>query len=321
MIMRSYQILALMLFCSFFQHVFAQDLQFEIAKYKDGKRCAISYTFDDGLKEHYSLAYPYLNKYGFKATFWINGYKVNGDAISDTTRITWSQLKEMSNHGHEISNHGLTHKNLVRIPFEDAKYEILKNDTVIFENIGHWPKTFCYPNNAKNPQIVEFASENRVATRLFQFSMGSKSSDENLENKINDLITKEEWGVAMLHGITYGYDRFSDPNILWRHLDKVYQLADKIWVATFVDVAQYINLRDNISLEINKKKNAYEIVPVCTLDKDLFNHSLTLNIQNPSQKTHKIKASQNKKPLSIQKNSDGTLFLNFNPFDGPILIH
>ena len=29
-----------------------------IARFKDDKACAISYTFDDGLKEHYTLVTP-----------------------------------------------------------------------------------------------------------------------------------------------------------------------------------------------------------------------------------------------------------------------
>lgn len=50
-----------------------------IARYKGDKFCAISYTFDDGLKEHYTHAAPQLEKRGFRGTFWINGAKINED--------------------------------------------------------------------------------------------------------------------------------------------------------------------------------------------------------------------------------------------------
>ena len=48
---------------------FTQDVY--VAPYKGDRVCAISYTFDDGLQEHYTLLFPKLEKYGFKGTFWI----------------------------------------------------------------------------------------------------------------------------------------------------------------------------------------------------------------------------------------------------------
>lgn len=67
---------------------------FRIAKYRGNKECAISYTFDDGLKEHYTTVAPRFEELGFRGTFWINGSKVNldNDNISDTTRVTLNRL-------------------------------------------------------------------------------------------------------------------------------------------------------------------------------------------------------------------------------------
>ena len=54
----------------------AQGWQVSVAKYKDNKACAISYTFDDGLKEHYTIVGPEFEKRGMRATFFINGSKI-----------------------------------------------------------------------------------------------------------------------------------------------------------------------------------------------------------------------------------------------------
>ena len=300
----------------------AQEFQFEIAKYKDNKTCALSYTFDDALREHYTLVAPALNKYGFKGTFWINGAIINpnNEPNRDTSYVNWQQLIEMHRQGHEISNHGYSHKNLGRCSFEEAEYEIFKNDTVIFEQLGIWPKTFCYPFNAKTNAIIELASRNRVDTRLFQFSMGSKSTDVNLEEKVNALLTNQEWGVAMMHGITYGYDHFMDANILWRHLEQVYTRKSEIWVATFEDVAAYVKQRDNINLEVVKTKKGYQIVPKMTLNPNLFNKELTLIIKKSSNKNKVISVKQNGKSLLISKNSE-SIYINFNPWNGPLTIN
>ena len=71
-----------------------------VAKYKNDKTCAISYTFDDGLKEHYTLAAPSLEKLGFRGTFWVNGLSVETNGDTDNSNVSWEELKEMSKKGH-----------------------------------------------------------------------------------------------------------------------------------------------------------------------------------------------------------------------------
>ena len=52
-----------------------------------------------------------LRKGGFRGTFAINGSKINSDGglTTDTTRMSWEQVKDLSDRGHEISNHGWKH--------------------------------------------------------------------------------------------------------------------------------------------------------------------------------------------------------------------
>ena len=52
---------------------FGTDWNVYVAKYRHDKVCAISYTFDDGLAEHYTLAAPQLEQRGFRGTFFVNG--------------------------------------------------------------------------------------------------------------------------------------------------------------------------------------------------------------------------------------------------------
>lgn len=290
----------------------------QIAKYKDDKTCAISYTFDDGLKEHYTLVTPKFQELGFKGTFWINGSKVNQDEnnITDTTRVTWMELKEMSDLGHEISNHGWAHKNFGRHTLEEIKEDIFKNDSAIVANIGIIPRTFCYPNNAKTPEGLKLASENRVGTRTKQRSIGGKATHENLDMWVNTLIETKDWGIGMTHGITYGYDKFSSADIFWQHLLKVKTMEDQIWVATFHDVSAYTAERDSTTLQIEEKgENKYIVTPSCPLDKSLFKESLTAVVAQPNIK--KISVFQNGKKLKAKIFSDKAVF-DFDPYGGVI---
>lgn len=298
----------------------AQGVQVSIAAYKGDKECAISYTFDDGLKEHYTLVAPEFEKRGFCATFFINGIKINSDThIADTTRMTWSQLREMSDRGHEISNHGWAHKNFSRFPIDEIKEDVEKNDSAIFACTGKMPRTFCYPNNNKKAEGRRVSDKNRVGTRTFQRSLGSKSNARELEEWTQKMIETHDWGVTMTHGLTYGYDCFGNPQRLWEHLDKVKKLEDKIWVGTFCEVASYIAQRKATTLVAYSIGDDIAVVPYSRLDKDLFIEPLTMVVRGLPGDASSYVVSQNGKDLEVTFDENKLVF-EFRPFDGKITI-
>lgn len=309
------------LLCVFFYSGFSSgaDWNVSVAKYRHDKVCAISYTFDDGLAEHYTLAAPQLEQRGFRGTFFINGSKVNKDErhIKDTTRVTWLQLKEMAEKGHEISNHGWAHRNFAKFPFEVLKEDILKNDSAIYAHVGVMPRTYAYPNNTKQGEAMAFVARNRVGTRLKQRSVGSKRTARDLEKWMETLIKTGDWGVGMTHGLTYGYDAFGNPQRLWEHWEQVKANEDKIWVGTFHEVVSYLKEREAIRLTVTEKKNKLHVVPELPLDKELFTEPLTMVVEGGTMK--KVSARQGKKKLSVQLRSDKAFF-DFDPFGGEIIV-
>ena len=309
------------LLCVFFYSGFSSgaDWNVSVAKYRHDKVCAISYTFDDGLAEHYTLAAPQLEQRGFRGTFFINGSKVNKDErhIKDTTRVTWPQLKEMAEKGHEISNHGWAHRNFAKFPFEVLKEDILNNDSAIYAHVGVMPRTYAYPNNTKQGEAMAFVARNRVGTRLKQRSVGSKCTARDLEKWMETLIKTGDWGVGMTHGLTYGYDAFGNPQRLWEHWEQVKANEDKIWVGTFHEVVSYLKEREAIRLTVTEKKNKLHVVPELPLDKELFTEPLTMVVEGGTMK--KVSARQGKKKLSVQLRSDKAFF-DFDPFGGEIIV-
>ena len=309
------------LLCVFFYSGFSSgaDWNVSVAKYRHDKVCAISYTFDDGLAEHYTLAAPQLEQRGFRGTFFINGSKVNKDErhIKDTTRVTWPQLKEMAEKGHEISNHGWAHRNFAKFPFEVLKEDILKNDSAIYAHVGVMPRTYAYPNNTKQGEAMAFVARNRVGTRLKQRSVGSKRTARDLEKWMETLIKTGDWGVGMTHGLTYGYDAFGNPQRLWEHWEQVKANEDKIWVGTFHEVVSYLKEREAIRLTVTEKKNKLHVVPELPLDKELFTEPLTMVVEGGTMT--KVSARQGKKKLSVQLRSDKAFF-DFDPFGGEIIV-
>ncbi|REE05517.1 polysaccharide deacetylase family protein [Marinoscillum furvescens] len=293
-----------------------------LSKYYGDKQCAISYTFDDGVLEHYTLVFPRLKELGFYATFWINGNSINvaekHGSYNGIARISWKGLREMAEAGHEISNHGWSHKKLTECSPEEVQEEVHRNDREIAAQTGFWPTTYCFAGNSMNPELVQQVSKGRVGVRIRQYRMGRRSSAQVLEEKLTSLISKGEACVTMIHGITHGHDPFSSAAILWDHLEQVKALEDKIWVARFKDLAAYQKAYDNTQLQIVPMgEYAWKIIPICTLDAALFRVRLTMVIEG--QTAENITISQGGKLLRPMPGNNKIL-VDIDPHGPPIRI-
>lgn len=285
-----------------------------VAPYLGDRQCAISYTFDDGLLEHYTMVRPKFNELGLKGSFCIIGSKVGRDQ-KGTPCMTWEQLKEMAADGHEITSHGFKHLSMEKLSGEAMRYEVQHNDTLIYQKVGVFPRTYFYPGNRKTPEGLAFCSKDRVGTRTFQVSLGSRRDSLWLAKWTNQLLKKGEWGVTMTHGITVGYDAFPDcPQMLWHHLEQVAKMQDRIWVATFHDVAAYVAERDTIKIDILQTKVAITITPSLPLNPDIFFQPLTLVVGGEV-----AEARQGKKSLPLTIKNGKTLF-DFDPNGGKIRV-
>lgn len=290
--------------------------EISVAKFLGDRDGAVSYTFDDGLLEQYTELFPVLKRLGLKCSFCVNGNTINNAKPGDAKpRMTWEMMREMSDHGQEITSHGWAHTNIKKITGEALRYEVQHNDTVIYEKIGKFPRTYFYPGNAKNEEGVAFASRDRVGTRTFQVSVGSKRDAQWMHDWVRGLIAKKEWGVGMTHGISRGYDHFKDPQIFFDHLEDASKLQDSLWIATFHDASAYIAERDAVKLKIKEKKSKITVKPSLNLDEEIFIMPLTLIVPKDI-----VKAEQDGKELTLLVKKDNKI-LDFNPFGGKITLY
>ncbi len=303
------------------------DAQIRIAKFYGNKQAAISFTFDDGLKEQYSLLFPKLKQLGIKGTFCIIGSWMNNPPKNPNKQpFSWEQAKEMALDGQEITSHGFSHKNASKLSAEELRHEVQHNDTIIYQHTGIFPRTYFYPGNRKSDAAVAYCSKDRVGTRTFQVSLGSKRTQEWFEEYLSGIIERKEWAVTMTHGLRYGYDCFGDETRLWKMLDYAVRQSEagKLWIATFHDVSAYQQERDNTTLKVKNKKKCIIVSTKIKLDKRIFNHPLTLVLD-----FHPQKATQAGKELEVKVydeitpagNKKGKKYLlDFLPSEGKIVI-
>jgi peptidoglycan/xylan/chitin deacetylase (PgdA/CDA1 family) len=99
-------------------------------------------TFDDGWESQYKNAKPILDKYNFKATFYVIGNDIGKDG-----RLGWPEIKQLQNEGHEIGSHSMSHVNLDKISPGEQEYEIAESKKYLEDN-GIVVNGFSYPFNS-----------------------------------------------------------------------------------------------------------------------------------------------------------------------------
>lgn len=117
-------------------------------------------TFDDSTLDHYTVACPVLEKYGGKAVLFTTEMEHpmgGGPGFADKTRfMTWEQIKELSDRGHEIANHSWHHPvNLYSQSDEAILKEIRGIDTRCAEYGIPKPITFGYPGGGCTRHMEE----------------------------------------------------------------------------------------------------------------------------------------------------------------------
>ena len=134
----------------------------------------IVFTFDDGLIGNYLFAFNILEKYGFKATFFIT---VNN--ISSIRYMSWEQLSVLHKNGHSIQSHTMTHPMLGECEEEKIVYELESSKKTIEDNIGAPVKYLSLPFGSSNRSVI------RIAKRTgYEAIFTSSYSVRNLNNEL-----------------------------------------------------------------------------------------------------------------------------------------
>jgi peptidoglycan/xylan/chitin deacetylase (PgdA/CDA1 family) len=91
---------------------------------------AIILNFDDDWKGQLTYAIPILEKYGFKATFFVTtgcltyqNTSFCNNAGGDSA-MTWDDIASLSEMGYDIQSHGASHKDLTTLSASNLEYEV-----------------------------------------------------------------------------------------------------------------------------------------------------------------------------------------------------
>ena len=119
----------------------------QLFRWPEGKRAALSLTFDDARPSQLDTGLPILDAHGAKATFYVSPGNMEPRA---------SDWRAALANGHEIGNHSLSHpcsanfgfardKALEDLTLDEMEADLLAASDAIERLLGVRPATFAYP--------------------------------------------------------------------------------------------------------------------------------------------------------------------------------
>ena len=145
-------------------HVITAEELSAFLDYRSGlPQKSVLITMDDGYRSVYNIAYPILQKYGYKATLFVYTSFVGVSKMA----ITWNQLKEMKADGFTIGSHTINHSDLTQ-PKEGeteqahlarVKEELFGSKKVIDRKLGQETHFLAYPFGFYDQRSIQIARQ------------------------------------------------------------------------------------------------------------------------------------------------------------------
>ena len=240
----------------------AQDsISVSISNWKNEKKGAAVFTFDDWSPGHGSVVYPLFKKHGLPATFYITlknkdysgGFKTMKKAYAD---------------GFEIGNHTHDHSDLSKLDSAELHREIFDAQKVLRKKVdSKCANTFAFPYGVFTNPIIAKAKTTHIGARLANLSYGrmwkysltyGKTDYFQLQTfmgrdiysyatygRLTKSVIKQGGMIVFMYHSVYN-DSIDDKwfgavseDLLEVHLKAVKQHQDSIWITTFEKAVMY----------------------------------------------------------------------------------
>ncbi len=262
--------------------------------YKNGKKRALTFSFDDGYPQDLRVIYS-LNKYGMHGTFNLCSQRCSSPAFAKDATKGITQLWEPSEafraayNCHEIASHTLTHLNLTELKTEEKRRQIVEDIKALSTLAGYTVHGFVSPFNQFDGEVIEIARSagarhHRTGGRDVSFIPPKDFMhwtptahvcdlyDNDGKKLINDFFeSQEELAVMMIWGHSYEhnvYNNWATPN--WTGCEHRWDFFEKeliptlggrddIWYATCLEICDYNQAMKKAVIENNRIENQSDI--------------------------------------------------------------
>ena len=265
--------------------------EIRITRWYGDAPAACSLTFDDGTLDHYQTAYPILQEYDIKGTFFLMAASRDEGWWNDYGQmrrlLSWDQAAEMGRTGHEIGSHSLNHGDIRAVNGQKDEAEILALEFYgsileIKKKTGITARTFAWPYWRYSPRGADVVLSPFIAARtgsIYPSKITDQSDDELIRPRLpgavpsyallpnqkisewlslgDEIYNRGGWLTLCLHGVRK--PGIPEESLGWEPLPEEvfrsiidYLKSKEIWTAPFGEVYQYIIQRDKGMIEITE---------------------------------------------------------------------
>jgi peptidoglycan/xylan/chitin deacetylase (PgdA/CDA1 family) len=232
-------------------------------------------------------------------------------APASQNHVTWDELSELAKHGHEFASHTVTHPRLAVLDDANLIYELERSREEILNRLGpsHTFSVEC-PYGTENERAVAFALERYQLTRNFMPDAfvddldraSQKDPTESRKEYVRwqrgpvtatpmslmkswvDTTAAHEniWLVLVFHGVDgIGWQPRTSAD-LKEYFSYIKSKEDRVWVATFQDIAKYMRERMHGEVRSYQRGNIISVVLRSDLKDVSYDLPLTLKTYVPA---------------------------------------
>ena len=219
-------------------------------------------TFGDTLKGQITTAKPILDKYGFKASFFITCDWV-GLQKSKSPRMNWQDISALQNDGQDIESKTMTHRNLSQLSVTDLNFEVSQSKKCLSDH-GINATIFATPHGDEwnNATIINEISkyynlaDNGFAPLMFLHCDGYKSHSSQtdcrtyFDNGTSTFVNRysiREWS----HNAVDRKYMYNDPMIFQRFIKEVnsQQVYNRNGVINAIPIIAYHDIDEEKAID------------------------------------------------------------------------
>ncbi len=243
-------------------------LMIRFNRYPEGKCKCFTLSYDDGHEADRRFV-EIVNKYGIRATF-----HLNSALFGRPNRISADEVCALYE-GHEISMHGATHPSLTQIPTPLALQEVAEDRANLEALTGTIIRGMSYPYGAYNDDVISILKNTGVCySRTVASTHGfiwpenflawnpSFHHREDSVNRIRSFMKSMQLGaLCYVWGHCYEFRNNDNWDLLEDMCraattdagDEWYQKADTVWLATNIEIYDYITAVRNLIVSMDGK--------------------------------------------------------------------
>jgi hypothetical protein len=226
---------------------------------------AVIINFDDGYKSHFLYAKPILDKYGFKATFFI----VCGKMETNPKWMTWQDIAALKDDGMDIQSHTMTHAHLNAVSAQQLDYEIGYAKQCLADH-GFDTTIFGYPKGlgSDNETVVN------VVSKYYDLARSGSGSGTLFFldcNGYDGRPPQTDCRTYASDGSLNYANRYNIKNFSHNHIDNIGNIVEESQM--FDMFVQKVN--SQIAFNSNGRINAIPIITYHNLTNSMKDHNST----------------------------------------------